>query len=268
MKKFIIMLLFGCSLFVCGCSSNDTPENPFVVGLECDYAPFNWTDSSKNATNYPIFGTSLYADGYDVQIAKMIAEGLGKTLVIKAIAWEGLTEALQNGQIDAIIAGMSPTEERKQSIDFTDAYYTSTHVLVMLNNSQYVTGTTLNDFSGARVVGQIETLYDSLIDQLAGVEHLTPMPDVPTIITNITSQRADITILEEPVAMGVVAQNPALTYVKLASGFTVSEEDVAVSVGLRKADTELKEQINTILASISTATRTELMSSAISRAGE
>ena len=72
-----------------------------------------------------IDGNAEYAGGYDVEIAKKIADGLGKELVIVKTEWDGLVPALISGKIDAIIAGMSPTEERKETIDFSDNYYTS-----------------------------------------------------------------------------------------------------------------------------------------------
>lgn len=265
MKKFlslIVVLLVLVSLI--GCEEPDTTET-FIVGMECGYPPFNWTENEKTDTNYPIYNSNLYAEGYDVQMAKIIAEKLNKKLVIKAIDFGGLISALESGQIDAIIAGMSDTEERRANVDFTSSYYRSTHVLVMDADSQYINGKTLNDFAGANVIGQKETLYDDLIDQLVGVNHLTPLGDVPTIITSITSKRADITILEEPVAKGVVQTNPHLTYITLEEGFEVSEEDVCVAIAIRKNETSLKEQINKILNDISDTERNTLMEEAISR---
>lgn len=274
MKKITKLLSFivvGVLLsIITSCGNNNTVDDrpTFTVGMECAYAPFNWTENIKSDTNYPIDGTSFYAEGYDVQMAKKIADALNYRLVIKAIEWDGLIPALQAGQIDAIIAGMSDTEERRVNVDFTFAYYRSTHVLVMEKNSKYVSGTTLNDFTGANVVGQIETLYDSLIDQLIGVNHLTPLADVPTIITSIKSKRADITILEEPVAKGVIETNPDLTYISLTSGFNVSEEDVCVAIAVKKGNSELQTKINNVLNTISEADRDTLMNQAIARNAE
>ena len=138
----------------------------------------------------------------------------------------------------------------------------------MDKNSKFVNGTTLNDFEGANVVGQIETLYDSLIDQLTGVNHLTPLADVPTIITSIKSKRADITMLEEPVAKGVIETNPDLTYIKLTSGFNVSEEDVCVAIAVKKGSSDLQSKINEVLGNISETERNELMNQAIARNAE
>ena len=139
---------------------------------------------------------------------------------------------------------------------------------ILNKNSQYVNGKTLNDFAGANVVGQLETLYDSLIDQLVGANHLSPLSDVPTIITAITSNRADITILEEPVAKGLVETNPNLTYIKLESGFNVSEEDVCVAIAIAKGNSDLNSKISAALAKISEVTRNTLMDEAIARNAE
>ena len=271
MKKILSLLFIVLSFStIVGCKKvDDTNDLPtLTVGMECDYAPFNWTENMKSDTNHPIDGTNLFAEGYDVQIAKKIADELGYRLVIKAISWDGLIAALEAGQIDLIIAGMSDTASRRLSVDFTNAYYKSTHVLVMDKNSKYVNGKTLNDFAGAKVVGQKNTLYDTLIDQLVDATHMTPLDDVPTIITAITSGRADITILEEPVALGVVATNPDLTYVKLTNGFNVTEEDVCVSIAIKKGQESLVNQINGILAGITPEVREALMVGAISRAEE
>ena len=269
--KFLSLIVMIVSLtIITSCNKPNEQDNrpTFTVGMECAYAPFNWTENVKSDTNYPIDGTSFYAEGYDVQMAKKIADALDYRLVIKAIEWDGLIPALQAGQIDAIIAGMSDTEDRRANVDFTAAYYRSTHVLVMESNSKYVNGKTLNDFAGANVVGQIETLYDSLIDQLVGVNHLTPLADVPTIITSIKAKRADITILEEPVAKGVVETNPDLTYIKLTSGFNVSEEDVCVAIAVKKGSSDLQSKINEVLGNISETERNELMNQAIARNAE
>lgn len=270
MKKslFILVLLLSLLVFT-GCKETEVDNRQtLTIGMECGYPPFNWTENVKTASNYPIDGTSLYAEGYDVQIAKMIADELNYRLVIKAIEWGGLIPALESGQIDGIIAGMSDTEERRANVDFTGSYYKSTHVLVMDKNSKFINSKTLNDFEGANVVGQVETLYDKLINQLNGVNHLTPLEDVPTIIASINAQRADITILEEPVAKGIIETNPQLTYIKLDQGFVVSDEDACVAIALRKGDTQLKEKIDTILLSITEEKRIELMNQAIARNAE
>ncbi len=111
-----------------------TTNGVLKVGMECAYAPFNWTDMSEPSIGaVPISSQGsegMYANGYDVQIAQYIANKLGMKLEIYAITWDGLLPALQSGTVDAIIAGMSPTAEREAEIDFTDVYYSSNLVVI------------------------------------------------------------------------------------------------------------------------------------------
>ena len=127
MKKLLALLLFvSVSLF--GCSSNQASSvmdsGVLVVGAECDYAPYNWTTSEKLKSEHahPIEEQNGYCDGYDIFIASQLADELGLELKVKKIAWDGLIPALTSGTIDIIIAGMNPTEERKQTISFSDPY--------------------------------------------------------------------------------------------------------------------------------------------------
>ena len=118
---FLAVLTAALTLVGCGSSnSNSSDENVFRVGMEAGYPPFNWTQNDDSNGAVKIEGSSEYAGGYDVEIAKKIAESLGKELVIVKTEWDGLVPALTSGKIDAIIAGMSPTEERKQKKYFTD----------------------------------------------------------------------------------------------------------------------------------------------------
>lgn len=116
---------------------SEEPANPtgtLKVAMECAYAPFNWTDTDKASLGaVPISGEGkdgLYANGYDVQIAKYIANKLGMKLEVYSYEWDGLIPALNAGTVDAIIAGMSPTAEREEQIDFTNVYYNSNLVVI------------------------------------------------------------------------------------------------------------------------------------------
>lgn len=117
--------------------TSEAPANPtgvLRVGMECAYKPFNWTDLTNPTLGaVAISGEGnegTYANGYDVQIAQYVANKLGMSLEIYAIEWDGLLPALNSGTVDAIIAGMSPTAEREEQIDFTDVYYSSNLVVI------------------------------------------------------------------------------------------------------------------------------------------
>ena len=164
MKKKLSLLILAvatAALTLTGCGSsnaNNSGEDVFRVGMEAGYAPFNWTQMDDSNGAVKIDGSSEYAGGYDVEIAKKIADSLGKKLVIVKTEWDGLVPALTSGKIDAIIAGMSPTAERKETIDFTDVYYKSDLVMLVKKGSSYENAETLKDFSGAKVTAQLNTL--------------------------------------------------------------------------------------------------------------
>ncbi|MDF2557231.1 MAG: transporter substrate-binding protein [Bacillales bacterium] len=238
-------------------------SNEFRVGLECAYAPFNWTQTDDSNGAVPIKGGG-YAGGYDVEIAKQIAEGLGKKLVIVKTEWDGLLPALTSGKIDAIIAGMSPTAERKESIDFTDNYYKSELVVVVKKDGKFAAAKSLEDFGGAKITAQLNTFHYSVIDQLTKVEKQTAMDTFPTMIVALNSGTIDGYISEKPGAVSAVASNSDLTFVSFedGKGFEASDDDVAVAVGLKKKS-DLTDKINEVLAGISQADRDELMNTAV-----
>lgn len=265
MKKLLSLgavLVLGMAL--AGCESND--ENSLVVGLECNYAPFNWTVADESSESVEIDGVNAYCDGYDVVVAQTIADDLGLDLVVRKIEWDGLIPALLSGEIDVIIAGMSPTPERALTVSFTDEYYRSEQVLVVNTSSEYNNATSLNDFDGANVIAQLNTLQDGLIDQITGVNHQTALTDYPSLVASLTSGISDALVAELPVAQSIVSSNAGLSIIILGeNGFTVEDSDVSVSVAVRQEDTELLNDINNVLATISSAQRNTWMEESLVR---
>ncbi len=267
LSAVILLALAGCnSSTTDGESENDT----IIVGLECDYAPFNWSQIEESDTAYPIESNITYCDGYDIAIATAIADGLGKDLVVKQISWEGLEPALNSNEIDMIVAGMTDTEERRQQVSFSDPYYASDMVLIVRNDSEYVNATSISDFANASVVAQRGTFHDDLIDQIEGVVHQTPLASFPLLVNSVVSQEADAMVSERPVAISIVATNSNLSIVDFdeANGFQTSAEDTTVSVAVRKSDTELLDSINEVLSTISVDTRNQWMEDALARQPE
>lgn len=265
--KIITLLLFVFTLIVpVSVVHAETSKDTFVVGMECNYAPFNWTQVSETKTSVPLEGGG-YADGYDVTIARQIADYLGKELVIKKMSWDGLEPALQSGTIDAVIAGMTDTADRRKRVDFTDTYYESQMVLIVRKGDPLEKATSLDDFSNKKVLGQLNTLYDTVIDQIPNVQHATALEDYPAMVMQLSNQLVDAVTAELPVAAGIVATNPDLTYVEFedGKGFNVDLTDTSVSIAVRKGDTELKDQINAYLDTLSTDDKKELMNAAIDR---
>lgn len=267
-KKLSVLasLALTAMLALTGCASakNETAEdsNVLKVGMEAGYPPFNWTQGDDSNGAVAIEGSSEYANGYDVQIAKKIAEGLGKELVVVKTEWDGLVPALTSGKIDAIVAGMSPTAERKESIDFTDNYYNSQLVMVVKNDGQYANAKTLADFNGAKVTAQLNTFHYSVIDQIEGVNKQEAMDNFPAMRVALESGVIDAYVSERPEAVSAQSANSNFKMIELTDGFETDPEDTAIAVGIKK-NSELTEKINEILAGISEEEQTEIMDKAI-----
>lgn len=256
-----ILLLAGCGTSTSS-DSGSSEDNTFKVGLEAGYAPFNWTQNDDSNGAVKIDGSAEYAGGYDVEIAKKVAEGLGKELVIVKTEWDGLVPALTSGKIDAIIAGMSPTAERKETIDFSDNYYTSNLVMVVKKGSTYEGATSIQDFNGAKITAQLNTFHYTVIDQIEGVEKKTAMDNFPAMRVALESGMIDGYVSERPEGISASSANENFVMVEFEEGFETSEDDTAIAVGLQKGS-ELTEKINEILAGISEDERTSIMDSAI-----
>lgn len=271
-NKLIVLVMFVSIMMLlaaCGSSNTENTEsssskgdNTFTVGMEAGYAPFNWTQLDNSNGGVKIDGNAEYAGGYDVEIAKKIAEGLGKELVIVKTEWDGLVPSLESGKIDAIIAGMSPTAERKQTIDFSENYYTSNFVMVVKKGGPYEGATSIQDFSGAKVSGQLNTSHYGVIDQIKGVEKQPAMDNFPAMRVALESGMLDGYVSERPEGISASSANENFAMVEFTDGFVADEEETAVAVGLKKGS-DLTKQINDILAGISEEDRQNIMDTAI-----
>ena len=268
-KKFLSLLLvmtltmsLTLGLTGCGSKSADSDKKVLKVAFECAYAPYNWTQLTDANGGVKISGSSEYAGGYDIEIAKRIADGLGKELVVVKTEWDGLVPALVSGKVDAIIAGMSPTAERKETIDFTDTYYQSNLVMLVKNGGDYVNAKTLADFSGAKITGQLNTFHYTVIDQIPNVNKQPAMDNFPAMRVALESGVIDGYVTERPEAISAQSANSNFKMVEFTDGFVTSPEDTAIAVGLAK-NSPLKDKVNEILRGISQEERLEIMDKVI-----
>ncbi len=227
------------------------------VGMECAYAPFNWTQSEQNLSNgdkaIPIFGTSDYAYGYDVLLAKKLADQMGMELEIHKVDWSSIVLGMNSGDYDAIIAGMGYTEEREQSVDFTDPYYIRNNVIIVKKDGPYANAKTLSDFKGASSTTQIGTIWEQYVPQIPDVEQLTYYETTSEVVMAVSTGTADCAVLDEPTAMSATMSNPDLTYIKFdeANGFTVPEgQSLNVCIAVKEGDTELQKKLDGALDAI------------------
>lgn len=262
-----------CAVMLTGCGSGSAAAasasasadaDTLRVGMECNYAPYNWTTTEKTDTSQQITSVD-YCDGYDVMMAEKLAEKTNKQVKIVKLDWDNLILSLQNNQIDAIIAGMTDTEEREQEVAFTTPYYVSTEVIIVEKDSDLANATSLEDFSGKKVIGQLNTLYDTIIDQIPNVQHQPGAETFPAAIQALQSGAVDAVTSELPVAKGVVEANPDLTYITFedGKGFTGADKDASVSVAVRKDDKDLLDSLQSALDTISDDEREQMMETAV-----
>lgn len=255
-------------LSACNTDSNGSSQDKLVVGLECAYIPFNFTQQTDKNGAVKISNADGYANGYDVLIAKRIADALGKELVIVKTEWDSLVPGVSTGTLDLVIAGMSPTAERRESIDFSEAYYESNLVIVVRKDGGYVNAQNLDDFNGAKIVAQQGTFHDEVLQEQAaahGITAGTPMATFPEMTIALNAKTIDGYVAEEPGAIADCAANENLTYVHLLNndtGFVASAEDTQIAIGM-KYGFEHKDAINNVLLNLSSEDRLAIMQEAV-----
>ncbi|QWT17815.1 transporter substrate-binding domain-containing protein [Collinsella sp. zg1085] len=235
------------------------------IGMEAAYAPYNWQVSEESEFTIPIDNVpGAFADGYDVQIAKYLGEQMGFEPVAVKQSFSGLIDSLNNGQIDLIIAGMSATDERRQSVDFSEPYFVGSFGLFVMKGSSYENATKLSDFAGATVLGQKDTMLDDVIDEIPDVIHKTPVDSVPTVFSNLKQGTCDAVTFNTENEAGYIKQNPDFVAVKFAPGEGFKEE-VPCNVGMKKGSTKLLETIDKTLAELKEDERQKLWDAVLER---
>lgn len=276
MKKFFSSLLCGllAALAVFGfaaCEQKETDDRAVLkVGMECAYQPYNWTQFDKSNGAVAIKGKKgEYANGFDVKVAQAIADALDMRLEVHKYEWESLISGVQSGALDLIIAGMSPTAERKEKVDFSSPYYTSNLVIVVRKDGAYKDAKTIQDFSGAELVAQEGTFHDEVIDQIQGVKHGTPREDFSEMIIALKANSIDGYVAEVPGATADCNANSEFMYIPLVNnetGFTIEDlSNVTLAVGVKKGS-DMLARVNGVIDAMAQDELNNLMTEAVAQA--
>ena len=168
-------------------------DGVLTVGMECAYAPYNWTQMDDSNGAVPISNVpGAYANGYDVMIAQKICEANGWQLEIVSSAWDSLCPAVQSGTMDANIAGQSMTADRMQEVDMAGPYYYATIVCVTTKDSPYASAASIADLAGGKCTAQSGTIwYDSCLPQIESAELLAPAETAPAMIMQLQTGSVD-----------------------------------------------------------------------------
>ena len=204
-----------------------------VVGTCADYPPYEW---------HLVQDGEDQIIGFDIDIAQAIADELGVELEVKDMDFDGLIPALSTGKIDMIIAGMNPTEERKQSVDFTDVYYTQKDALVIKSEDAKDIRSE-DDLKKASLATQKATIQETYLLETFPNAEIQSVPKLNTAILYLVTGKVDAVLMVETVARRYVEENEGLEIADSDVSSTPNESAIAVA----KDSADFLEEVNDIL---------------------
>lgn len=237
MKKTVkrLVLALACVTSVamfaaCGGKEQENEEkNELVFGTNAEFPPFEYVVSNGVIDKY---------DGIDMAIAKQIAEDNGMTAKIENMEFDSLVLALENGQVDAVIAGMTITPEKAEEVDFSVPYYTAKQVMIVREDSDIATASDMADKKIVVIQGYTgQTCVENL-----GYE-FEAFKKGSEAVMELVNGKCDVVVIDSATAQKYVGDNEGLKIVEDAAAFDSEEYGIAV----KKGNTELLEKINTVL---------------------
>ena len=241
-------------------------DGVLTVGMECAYAPYNWTQMDDSNGAVPIANNpGSYANGYDVMIAKKICDTYGWTLEVMALEWGGLSPALAAGTIDVAIAGQSMTAERMAEVDMAGPYYYATIVCVTTADSPLASATSIADLSGTCTSQSGTIWYDTCLPQIEGAQIQSAAESAPAMLMALETGTVDFVCTDMPTAQGAVVVYPDMVILDFSAsedGFEVSDEDVNIGISVMKGNTVLKEALDAVLSTMTADDFNALMAEA------
>ena len=285
MKKIMCMvlaLMMVLSLVACGGEPAATEpaatepgavvtgveDGVLTVGMECAYAPYNWTQLDDSNGAVPIVNNpGSYANGYDVMIAKKICEANGWELEVMAIGWDGLTPALNASTIDMVIAGQSMTPTRMAEVDMAGPYFYASIVCVTKADSALANATGISQLTGSCTAQTGTIWYDSCLPQIEGANLMPASETAPAMIMAVTSGTVDYICTDMPTAMGACAAYEGLKILDFSGtddDFEVDQSEIDIGASVKKGNTVLLNAANDVLKAMTVDQFNDLMNQAIS----
>ena len=245
MKKIVSLLLAILMLAVCclgGCAKKEAAQATLTVAISPDFAPMEFVDTSKT-------GQDQYV-GFDVMLAKYIAQEMGRTLVIKPMSFDACQAAVQTGTVDMSISGFSVTAERAENYNLSDYYYAGeneTEQAIITTKDNGGKWTKAEDFAGLTVGAQTASLQMNLCnEQLPDTVNIKEFSDIGTAVEALRNGNIDALAVAKGNGDAIIANNDALAFTGFE--FEVSEEAENNVILLKKGADELTKQVNEILA--------------------
>ncbi len=243
MKKLLSVFVFVLTLIaLVGCTSSniytfildESYDGYITLGTSADYAPYEWI---KN-----VEGKSALV-GIDIEIAKEIAHAMKKNLKVVNKGFDFLLDDLKQGKVDFVLAGMTPTDKRKQEVDFSMVYYEAIQV-IMINESNLDAYQTFDDLnkSSIRIGAQLGSIQQDLAETftLAQKQYIQTIPD---LMMRLSDGQIDAVIVEKPVADGYVLNRENLAI----SNIMIGDPEGGSAVAVQKGNTEFLTVINQVI---------------------
>ena len=265
MKKYILLLLIITIAIIYNVYFNHE-KRIIRIGVECGHAPYNWEEKKASKTNFPLVNNSgFYAEGYDVQMAKEIADSIGAEVEFRKIKFESLIDALLIGEIDAIFSGMVDTDERKEKINFTVPYEVrkTEYAAVVNSKSIYTQAKSIKELDGARMIAQKNSRFDAVIDQIPNVKHIPPLETQTEVIDAVVNFNADGTVVNYDTGLSYenTYKNLTVIYFHDDNGFELGF--TGLCAGVRKNDKKLLDELNTAIEGMTQRQRQKIMDKTI-----
>ena len=241
-----------------GAPSGGVEDGVLTVGMECAYAPYNWTQMDDSNGAVPVSNVpGAYANGYDVMIAQRICDANGWELEVVSTAWDSLIPALQSGTIDVAIAGQSMTADRMAQVDMAGPYYYADIVCLTTAGSAYAAAQGIADLAGGRCTAQSGTIwYDTCLPQIPDAQIQTAAETAPAMVMQLQTGAVDYVCTDMPTALAAVAKDDNLVILNFSGTdgdfqFATEEEraeNVNIGISVQKGNTQLADAIDTVLS--------------------
>ena len=264
----IAALMFAFSAGAFADQPSQVEDGVLTIAMECGYAPYNWMQEDDSNGAVPIANAEGYANGYDVMIAKMICEANGWELEVRMNDWDSLVPGVITGDLDAVIAGQSMTEERSEVVDFAGPYFYATIVCLTRADSPYANAQGLADLAGASCTAQSATIwYDSMLPQIEGANILEARASAPDMLMALETGMVDFVCTDMPTALGALAAYDDLVLLDFngtEDNFVADEGEINIGISVMKGNTVLLDAINAVLEPMTADDFNALMDQAIS----
>lgn len=209
-------------------------KGKLVVGLNAEFAPFEF--------HTMIDGKDTVA-GFDLDLAKTVAKDMGVELEVKELAFDALLTALQNNQVDIVISGVSATEERRKSVDFSEPYYRGVQVLLTTKDNLGKFNS-FADLKGKKIGLQLSSLQDRLMNTLLPDGNYTKIESMNTLFLSLKSNQIEGIVTTKIVSEMALAANPEFVIADKVQIDDSSLNSPGVGVAMRKNSPSLQAQIN------------------------